>query len=193
MERNLQQHSERNNNRNRRRTFVFTSNQLLISILVVVVLFAILWIWKELQINSLKRKQAERLVSRKQQTTVMLANSDKQYLKLLAKPYVWAVRTEMMNGNMAQVNLYANDLVKEMNFRSIMIADNKGTIVSSTNKKLEGQNLSALGSQAYTTTNNTVVNQVSDSLLMMTSPIMGFNSRLGTLIINYSPQKPAFK
>jgi hypothetical protein len=191
MEQDVQLHSGRTNNYNEKRTYTFTGKQLLVAILTIIALVAILWIWKTMQVNRLKKEQAERVQELKQQTKTMLANSEQYYLGLLAKPYVWAVRTEMMRGNLEQVNLYANDMVKEKNFRSISIADNKGVILSSTNKKLEGQNLTVLGNSINISTNNTVVDQVNDSLLLLASPIMGFNDRLGTLIINYTPTKPA--
>lgn len=189
----MQHHSDRTNRRNNQRTFIFTSKQLLIAGLVVVALLAIIWTWKSIQINSLKKEYAEREQQLKQQTQAMLISSDKHYLQLMAKPYVWAVRTEMMNGNMSQVHLYANDMVKEKNFKSILIVNNKGIIVSSTDKKLEGLNFETLGNQSYLNTNNTVVDHLNDSLLVIVSPIMGFNSKLGTLVMNYSPKKPAFK
>ena len=122
----------------------------------------------------------------------MLVQSDQHYLKLLAKPYVWAIRTEMMKGNINQVNLYANDMVKQRNFQSIVVTNDKGVIVSSTDKKLEGKDISALDPQVNVNADSTVVTQTNDSELVMSSPIMGFNSRLGTLMIRYSPKKPVF-
>ncbi|MCU7549283.1 hypothetical protein OCK74_09155 [Chitinophagaceae bacterium LB-8] len=117
------------------------------------------------QINSLKKQHAVQQQQLIEQTKTLLANSVKHYLQLIAKPYVWAVRTEMMNGNMNQVHLYANDMVKEKNFKTILIVNNKGIIVSSTDKKLEGQYFATVGNKSYLNTNNTVVEQVNDSLL----------------------------
>lgn len=193
MEHNYEDHSSREVTKNNRRTFTLTSKQLLIACLVVVALLAIIWTWKSIQINSLKKDHSEHTLQLKQQAQTMLISSDKHYLQLLAKPYVWAIRTEMMKGNLSQVHLYANDMVKEKNMKSVVVADNKGVVVSSTDKKLEGQNFAAVGNQAYLSIDNTVVEQVNDSLLVMATPVMGFNSRLGTLMISYSPIKPVFK
>jgi hypothetical protein len=193
MEHNYEDHSSREVTKNNQRTFTLTSKQLLIACLVVVALLAIIWTWKSIQINSLKKDHSEHTLQLKQQAQTMLISSDKHYLQLLAKPYVWAIRTEMMKGNLSQVHLYANDMVKEKNMKSVVVADNKGVVVSSTDKKLEGQNFAAVGNQAYLSIDNTVVEQVNDSLLVMATPVMGFNSRLGTLMISYSPIKPVFK
>lgn len=99
----------------------------------------------------------------------------------------------MMRVNINQVNLFANDMVKEKNFQRIAVANDKGIIISSTNKKDEGQPFSTVGTDAALSSNNTSVENVNDSILIMTSPIMGFNNRLGTLLIKYVIQKPDFK
>lgn len=104
-------------------------------------------------------------------------------------PYVWAIRKEMMEGNTGQVNLYGNNMVKEKNFVSIMAVNEKGKIISATDKKYEGKDFVSLSSPFYINVNNTVINEVNDSLLTVASPVMGFNTRLGTLIINYSLSK----
>ena len=193
MENNTEHYPNRMESNDKQRSFIFTSKHLLIAGLVVIALLAIIWAWKSIQINSLKKEHAARELQLKQQAQALLISSDQHYLQLLAKPYVWAIRTEMMAGNLGQVNLYANDMVKEKNMKSIVIADNKGIIVSSTDKKLEGQNFAAVGNQSYLNINHTTVDQVNDSLLVMASPIMGFNSRLGTLMITYAPKIPVFK
>jgi hypothetical protein len=86
--------------------------EVLIIVTAGLVLLAGLWIWKSIEIKNLK-KQAE---TEKQELKVQAANLVKQthelHLKLLAKPFVWAVRTEMLKNNISQVNLYTNEMVK---------------------------------------------------------------------------------
>lgn len=195
MEENLQHNTNNEGSesiRKQKRTVTFTRKTAWITVLVIILLIAILWIWKALQINSINKQHAEREQELKEQTEALLIRADSSFLKLLAKPFVWAIRTEMMNGNISQVNLYANDMVKEKNFQLIVVADDKGTIVSSTDKKLEGKAFSTVGKQAYLTTNSTTVEQDSDNIMIMASPIMGFNSRLGTLMLTYAHKKPVF-
>ncbi len=160
---------------------------------VAILLIAIFWIWKTFEINNIKKEAEKNRESLKEEATKQIVQSHEAHLKLLAKPYVWAVRSEMMQGNINQVNLFANDMVKEKNFQRIVVANDKGIIVSSTNKKDEGQPFSTVGTDAALSSNNTSVQNVSDSILVMTSPIMGFNNRLGTLLIKYAIQKPDFK
>lgn len=166
--------------------------KILIIILVAVVLLAALWIWKNIQINN-EQKEAERKKQLLQeQASALITNSHKEHLKLLAKPYVWAVRSELLKGNINQVNLYANEMVKEKNVRSIVVANDKGVIISSTNKKNEGQQFSSVGKPNYLTSDTTIVENINDSIMVMSSPVMGFNNRLGTMMITYKVKRAEF-
>ena len=173
--------------------FSSAKNKLLVAAGIVVVLFAALWIWKAAEISNLKQENEKKESLLRQKATELLSRSDSRYLKLLAKPYVWAIRTEMMKGNIEAVNLYANDMVKEKNFQTITVVDDKGMVISSTNKKLEGKSYASVGNAAYLSNDGTVVNKVDDNTLEISSPVMGFNKRIGTLIFNYTPPKADLK
>lgn len=84
-------------------------------------------------------------------------------------------------------------MIKEKNFLRIAIANDSGIIVSSTNKKDEGKPFTSIGEASALSNNNTIVKNTGDSVLMVTSPIMGFNSRLGTLFIKYAIRLPALE
>jgi len=165
---------------------------IIIIIGVALILLIAVWIWKTVEISKIRKTAESDRQELKEQATRQLVQSNEEHLKLLAKPIIWAVRAEMMQGNISQVNLYLNDLVKEKNFQQIAIANNKGIIISSTDKKDEGQEFSKIGKESYLSSNNTSLENERDSILVMTSPIMGFNNRLGTLYIKYILQKPEF-
>ncbi len=161
-----------------------TRNKILVAVIVVVALIATIWIWKAIEISSLKKDRDEKIQAMQKQSEEQLLQTQMNDLMLLAKPYVWAIRTEMMKGNIDAVNVYNNEMVKEKNFQSIIVTDNKGFIVSSTDKKLEGKDYSTIGKAAYLTINETTVTS-SGKLITVASPVMGFNNRVGTLVINY--------
>jgi len=156
----------------------------------VLVLLSAIWIWKSIEINRLNTRAEEAQLELKEKASAQLIQTHKTHLMLLAKPFVWALRTELLNKNLGQVNQYLNDMVKQKGMLRIMIANPKGTIIASTNKKDEGQPFTSAGNQASLTTDEISVESAKDSTLVMTSPIMGFNNRLGTLLIKYSPSKP---
>ena len=173
--------------------FASTKNKILVAAGVIILLFAALWIWKALEIKNLKKEHEKKETLLKQKANELLLQSDYKYLKLLAKPYGWAIRTEMMKGNIEAVNLYANDMVKEKSFQTITVVDDKGMVISSTNKKLEGKSYASVGNAAYLRNDSTVVNKVDDNTLEISSPVMGFNKKIGKLIFNYMPPKAELK
>ena len=172
--------------------FVKTNKNLLITIIVALVLLSVIWIWKIVEIGNVKKAVEKDRQALKAQAIIKIVQSNEQQLKALAKAYVWAVRTEMRQGNINEVNLFGSDMIKEKNFQVIAIANDKGIIVSSTNKKQEGQSFSTIGKEEALTSNDTNINNAGDSILVMTSPIMGFNNRLGTLFIKYAVPLPTF-
>ena len=73
-----------------------------------------------------------------------ITNSQREHLKFLPKPYTWAVRSELLKGNINQVNLYANEMAKEKNLQNIVVTNDKRVIISSP-KKMRGYNLRMFG------------------------------------------------
>ena len=167
-----------------------STKKLLITIGVALVLIIAIWIWKSVEVANVRRTSENNYRVLKEQAIKSIVASKEEQLKLLAKPYVWAVRTELMNGNVSQVNLYADDMIKEKDFLLIAIANDSGNIVSFTNKKDEGKPFTSIGEATSLNNNNTMVKNTGDSVLIVTSPIMGFNNRLGTLFIKYAIQLP---
>lgn len=169
-----------------RKTFIIT-------ILIALFLIIAVWIWKSIETNNVRKKAKTTQDNLKLEAKNIIVQTNEQHLKLLAKPFVWAVRSEMMQGNMSQANLYMNEMVKEKNFQRIALVNDKGIIVSSTNKKDEGKPFSTIGNNADLGKNNTNVKTLQDTAINMTSPVMGFNNRLGTLFISYTIPKADFQ
>lgn len=162
-----------------------TRKRFLIFVGVALGLILIVWLWKSIQVSQIRKSAEQDKIALNNRASKKIIETNEDYLKLLAKPIVWSMRTELMQGNLNQVNLYISDLIKEKNFQRIVVANEKGEVLSSTDKKDEGQALSNLVSEATIVSEETLVENVGDSILIMTSPIMGFNNRLGTLYINY--------
>ena len=165
---------------------------LLIGILIIIIAVAALWIGKQIQIKNLRNESAEMQQLMEREAKQAIIQSHEQHLRLLAKPFVWAVRTEMMSNSVNQINLYTNEMIKEKNISSIMVLNAAGKIISSTNKKWEGRDFSSVGNSNYLQSDSIIVDNINDSVLIMSSPVMGFNTRLGTLIVNYSLSPPRF-
>ena len=178
---------------NNLKNWTSSTKKIWITIGVALVLIIAIWIWKSIEVSNVRRTAESNYQVLKEQAIKSIITSKEEQLKLLAKPYVWAVRTELMKGNISQINLYADDMIKEKNFLLIAVANDSEIIVSSTNKKDEGEPFTSIGEAATLNNNNTMVENTGDSVLIVTSPIMGFNNRLGTLFIKYAIQLPVLK
>ena len=82
---------------------------------------------------------------------------------------------------------------KKKNFQKVVVTNDKGVAILSTNKKEEGKEFILTGKVNYLLADTTVVENINDSLLIMNSPVMGFNNRPGTLIVAYSIKHPELK
>lgn len=170
-----------------------TRKTLYITILVAIILLVALWAWKAIETNKIRKNAETEQNNLKTEAEGYIVQTHEQHLRLLAKPFVWAVRSQMLEGNMSQVNLYMNEMVKEKNFQRISLVDAQGKIISSTNKKDERQAFATIGNDADLSNDQTNVQVLQDSVIHLTSPVMGFNNRLGTLVISYNIPKTTFK
>ncbi|HSK11902.1 MAG TPA: hypothetical protein VK907_01750, partial [Phnomibacter sp.] len=108
-----------------------------ITIGLALVLLIVILIWKNIEIRNIRGKAEREYQALKERAIKNIISTKEEQLKLMVKPYGWAVRSEMMRGNINQVNLYALDMINERNVMLIAIANDSGMIVSSTNKKDE--------------------------------------------------------
>ncbi|MBA3499552.1 MAG: hypothetical protein M4D80_28260 [Myxococcota bacterium] len=115
-----------------------------------------------------------------------------ELLQLSATPLAWAIRSEMMAGDLRNVDAYMLKLVKEKHIKRIALVGRTGTIVAATNLKLKGQSGAAafpglvlVGSEAR------VLSE--DEHLRVVVPVMDFEAQIGTLILDYGRASIATK
>ena len=99
----------------------FRRRWLLISILLVISAVAALWIGKQIELRNLRNESTEMQQRLERDTKQAIIQSHEHHLRLFAKPFSWAVRTEMMSNNVNQINLYTKEMIKEKNILSIMV------------------------------------------------------------------------
>ena len=109
----------------------------------------------------------------------------KAQLILLAKPLAWAIRDKMISGNRQDISVYMNQMVKEKNFEEISIVDPSNMILLSTDKKEEGKPYATFYNRTFLTSDSTRIYPQRGRSLVVTTPILGLNKRLGTLSISY--------
>lgn len=111
----------------------------------------------------------------------------RQDIQLFALPLAWSVRKELMRANYDQIDDYFNELIQRKGFGVIMLLDPSGTIKVSTDRKLQGSSFLL----RYPRMTLQAPVQVSYALpeggkSMFLVPVMGLNSRLGTIAFIYT-------
>lgn len=118
------------------------------------------------------------------QADSLIVKQNKRALMLAAKPLAWAIRAEMLRNNLDEINVLTTDLIKEKNILDISLLNASGVIINSTNKKLEGSVASDIYKN-YLVLDSIQVLNTSDSVSRVIAPIMGYQSKLGVIIMNY--------
>lgn len=151
-----------------------------ITIMILVLAVAGMYVWKNVAVNSAKAQVSE-IANR------IITEQNKSYLRLVAVPLTWAVRSEMIRDNYDQINQYLNQFVKEKNMKEIIVAKPDGTIVVATNKKLEGTSVTGVFPPSVLQEDKTEVSTLENGNIMVVSPVMGLSSKQGVLILLYTP------
>ncbi|MEO6903838.1 MAG: hypothetical protein ABI315_11925 [Bacteroidia bacterium] len=162
-------------------------------IIVEIALIAGIWIWKEIELRSFKKESAKHATEMEYQFTQQILEMQTHNLKSMIKPLVWAVRSEMLKNDVTDINFYINELVKEKGFQFILITDDKNNIIASTNKKWEGNPFNVTGLSSNVLGDSTIVNMTNNNIFLASAPVMGFNRRLGAVVISYSGTPSSFK
>ncbi|KQN35985.1 hypothetical protein ASE92_07545 [Pedobacter sp. Leaf41] len=157
----------------------------LITILIFLALISGLWIWKAVENRSMQSEndRANRLLRRK--ISMQVDANLKAQLILLAKPLAWAIGDKMISGNRQDISVYMNQMVKEKNFEEISIVDQRNMILLSTDKKEAGKPYSTFYDSTFLRSDSTRIYSQRGRSLVLTTPILGLNKRLGTLSISY--------
>jgi hypothetical protein len=154
------------------------------AIIAGILLAGIVWLWKDIE-GSVEQKRLIKAANEQLQT-----NQDAA-LKLLAKPMVWSIRAEWMRGNKEQVELMLVDVIKGSDLLYLHFLDMSGKVIVSTDKRLEGLPLEDAAVNAVLGTDTTLVlprDKKAESTVLV-APVMGYDSRLGTLVMGAALQR----
>lgn len=141
------------------------------------------YLWKDIAVKRARAMVAER-------ASEAIIEQSRANMRLAALPLVWAVRSEMMRGNLEQVNEYLNQFVKEPNMKELAVASTDGRILASTDKRREGAPAADAFPEDVLKVETITATSRKDGSILVAAPIMGLNTRLGTLVMISSP--PAF-
>lgn len=165
----------------RRRPVIYVTG----AVVALLVLLALaLYAWKTVAVRGLEARLAQQRSESSSARRQALDAQARELLRLTARPLAWSVRAEMLRGNLGQVDDYFRELVRERGVASIMLVDDKGRIALATNRKLETQPATSLVSKALLEAPD-VASEEAGAQLRLAVPVMAFDRRLGTLIVDY--------
>lgn len=142
--------------------------------------------WKEWAVRGLESRF---VAERNQLSTTQRQALDMQardLLRLAARPLAWAVRAELLRGNVGQVDDYFREFVRERGVTSVLLVGPEGKILLASNRKLETQAADGTVSKALLEAPDVTIEEAG-GLLRLGVPVMGFDRRLGLLVIEYDP------
>lgn len=151
------------------------------TILISLTVLVVVYLWQDF---SAKRERSRVIKA----AAAQVNENTHEMLRLVSRPMIWSIRAELLRGNREQIDLLISDMVRERNFENIFVTDNTGEIIISTTKRQEGQNASSFIDQAMVAPENTTLFPGENNTLILSAPILGFDRRLGTLVIQYAPQ-----
>lgn len=113
-----------------------------------------------------------------------------QSLMAFAVPLAWAIRRELMADNLDQVDQYVSELVKQKGFEQVVVAKADGLVAVASDRRNIGVPFSTLYPERYLAAEQIDVEEMAPGKWQVFVPIMGLNSRLGTVAIDYQALPP---
>lgn len=112
---------------------------------------------------------------------------DDEALRRLGLALAWAVRGELIRNNLDQVDQFFNELVKLKQVDMVLLADPAGKILVASDKKHQGGEFTAVYPAELLDQVVTTVLPGRDGKRWLVIPVMGLNSRLGTVVLSSAP------
>lgn len=159
-------------------------------IIVAVAAAAVIgWLYsaKENALEAVQGAAAAERANVARQAEVQHAATLKQSLGLLGVPLAWALRRELMAGNLDQIDQYVGELVRLEGIHEVVVADTDGVITVASDRRHAGAAFTSLYPERYLSTDEIVVDEVAAGHWLLVAPLMGLSGRLGTVVLGYQP------
>jgi hypothetical protein len=145
--------------------------------------------WNVVTVGRLQARFAAERAQASSAQQQALQGQARELLRLTARPLAWSVRAELLRGNLGQIDDYFRELVRERGVSALLLVDKDGRIALATNRKLETQPAASVVSKALLEAPDFAVEE-SATTLRMAVPVMSFDRRIGTLVVDYEKNAP---
>jgi hypothetical protein len=145
---------------------------------LILIIFIIL-IWQAIKVHNLETSFAKKKSELISSYELKLDNLNMDRMKLTAKTFSWAIRSELMRENKEQINQYFNEFIKTPDIIKLqLINPDNSTIEIATDKKDEG-----IKNSDYGNIKKQVINSDASEFRIVT-PITGLNKKIGIFVID---------
>ena len=154
-----------------------------------VVVVIIIFCWKQIAVGQVESNMTKQLASdRITMADEARAYADQQYAQeeqRFGQVLSWAVRSELIRGNLDQVSQYLNEVVKMKDTEMVVLFNNDGELLLATDKRLEDpETVDIYSDDILKQRDIKLISNVDDRKLLII-PVMGLNDRLGTIVVSY--------
>ena len=108
-------------------------------------------------------------------------------LRLFSIPFAWAIRRELMIGNLDRVDQYFGELVQIRGFKSAILAKPDGKIIVASDRKKLVQTFSSLYPGANLDSTEITLEKSGNGSFRAMIPMLGLNKHLGMVVLEYTP------
>ena len=153
--------------------------------------------WKVAAVNAVENRLAQ-VEAQQTEAKAQIINQAKQLedarveeaLRLFSIPFAWAIRRELMAGNVNQVDQYLGQLVQIRGFESAVLAQPDGKVLVASDRKKLVEPFSSLYPGADLNSNEIKAEKADNGIFRAIIPILGLNKHLGVVVLEYLP--PAY-
>lgn len=165
----------------------FLKNNKAVFFLGVILIFVIVWFYAKLQMNEASFKQKKNQIITTYESKIDSLKID--HVKFATEVFSWSVRSELIRENIENLNQLLTVFVKKSGVDLVQLISPKDKIVLlSSDKKFEGN--SSLDADFSELTSTIVLNK--ENSVEIISPVMGFNDKIGVLIVELKSGKSGF-
>lgn len=163
-------------------------------VIALVAVAAYMYGWKVAAVDTVEKKlaqaeaqQAEAHVQQIKQIKQLDEARAEEALRLFSIPLAWAIRRELMVGNLNQVDQYFGQLVQIRGFKSAVLARPDGKVIVASDRKKLVETFSGLYPGVNLDSNEIMLERVGNGIFRAIIPIFGLNKHLGMVVVEYLP------
>ncbi|MEO8991369.1 MAG: hypothetical protein ABI284_03270 [Nitrosospira sp.] len=164
----------------------------LVTALLVVAVY--MYGWKVAAVDAVENKLSQ-VEAQQAGAHAQLVNEAKQRedrraeetLRLFSIPFAWAIRRELMIGNLDRVDQYFGELVQIRGFKSAILAKPDGKIIVASDRKKLVQTFSSLYPGANLDSTEITMEKSGNGSFRAMIPMLGLNKHLGMVVLEYTP------